>query len=229
MVMRAVDNVQTQGPISATSSLAQLDMATLLAQPLHAVVDAQTELSLSTIKFIKDFAIDPSNGGTSLRNVVISQDSIQVLRDDRGNPILDGSTNQLQYVKEQNVLNLPFITLLNVPALQIKKFTIDLTIELVSVQSISGEYTSDLGSGYDSWSSGGGSAGIGSYRSYAKGTSSETSSSSSNQAIKYSLHLEAAVTTPPGLTLLMDFLIRNKMESKQNSKTGTQSLADNRV
>ena len=229
MVMRAVDNVNTQGPISATSSLAQLDMATLLAQPLHAVVDAQTELSLSTIKFIKDFAIDPSNGGTSLRNVVISQDSIQVLRDDRGNPILDPSFGQLQYVKEQNVLNLPFITLLNVPALQIKKFTIDLTIELVSVQSISGEYTSDLGSGYDSWSSGGGSAGIGSYRSYAKGTSSETSSSSSNQAIKYSLHLEAAVTTPPGLTLLMDFLIRNKMESKQNSNTGTQSLADNRV
>ena len=229
MVMRAVDNVNTPGPISATSSLAQLDMATLLAQPLHAVVDAQTELSLSTIKFIKDFAIDPSNGGNSLRNVVISQDSIQVLRDDRGNPILDASFGQLQYEKVQNVLNLPFITLLNVPALQIKKFTIDLTIELVSVQSISGEYTSsDLGSGYDSWSDGGGSAGIGNYKAYAKGTSSETSSSSSNQAIKYSLHLEAAVTTPPGLTLLMDFLMRNKQESKITSNTGTQSVPNNR-
>jgi len=216
MVTREVNNINTQAtPISATSSLAQLDMATLVAQPLHAVVDAQTQLSLSTIKFIKDFAIDPSNGG-SLRNVVISQESIVVLRDDRGNPILGGDlSNELQYTKEQNVLNLPFITLLNVPALQIKKFTIDLTIELVSVQSISGTYETDLGSGYDAWNAGGGSGG--SYRTYAKGTSSETSSSSSNQAIKYSLHLEAAVTTPPGLTLLMDFLMRNKMESKQTS------------
>ena len=229
MVKREATNTNTNkvDPISATSSLAQLDMSTLLAQPLHAVVNAQTELSLSTIKFIKDFAIDPSNGGTSLRNVIISQDSVEVKTDGQGQPVyIDGS---LQYVTQQNVLQLPFITLLNVPALQIKKFTVDLTIELVSIQSISGESEGDITSGYDTWISGGGSSGLGGYRSYAKGTSSETSSASSSQSIKYSLHLEAAVTTPPGLTLLMDFLIRNKRETKETKNEGVEFLPDSRL
>jgi hypothetical protein len=208
MATRSVEPTTTGNVVSAMSSLAQLDMSTLIAQPLHAVVDAQTELSLSTIKFIKDFAIDPSS--QSLRNVTISQDSVEVLLDADGAPVFkDGS---LQYVTTQNILNLPFITLLNVPSLQIKKFTIDLTIELVSVQDVSSTKITEDQTGLDAWNAGGGSAG--NYRSYAKATSSETSSSSANQSIKYSLRLEAATTTPPGLTMLLDFLSRNKSESK---------------
>ena len=44
--------------ISASSAFAQLDMGSLIAQPLHAVVDAQVQLSLSTVNFIQNFAID---------------------------------------------------------------------------------------------------------------------------------------------------------------------------
>jgi len=206
MVTRAIP---ADGQItSAMSSLALLDMSSLIAQPLHAVVDAQVELSLSTVKFLRDFALDAS--GESLRNVVISQNSVEVLRDADGNPVLtDGSLN---YVTEQQILNLPLITLLNVPSLQIKKFTIDLTIELVSVQTISGEVeTTSNGTSYDSWNNGGGSSG--SYKSFVKGSSSERSSASATQAIKYALHLEAAVAQPPGLTMLLDFLVRNKKET----------------
>ena len=211
--MRQVDNTT---PVSAKSTYSQLDLASLLAQPLHAMVDAQTELSLSTIKFIRDFGIDPSGDGTTLRNVIISQDSSEVLRDDRGVPILDDNS-QIQYATSQNILTLPLISLLNVPALQIKKFTIDLTIELISIQTISGEYIKDYQSGYDTWAAQGGSAG--SYKSYAKGSSSETNSSP-NQSIKYSLHIEAAISQPQGLTMLMDFLMRNKKETIKVSDTG---------
>lgn len=209
MPSREVDTNPAGGVYSAMSSLAQLDLSTLMAQPLHAVVDAQVELSASTVNYIKLFGIDPSTN--TIRNVPISQDSIQVYKDANGAAILDSSGN-LQYITERNVLNLPFITLLNVPSLQIKKFTIDLTIELVSIQDISSSFVDENASGLDAWSSGGGSSG--NYRTYAKGSSSSTSSSSSTQAIKYDLHLEAATTTPPGLTMLMDFLSRNKVETK---------------
>jgi hypothetical protein len=209
MATREVNDPTSGGVVSAMSSLAQLDMGTLIAQPLHAVVDAQTELSLSTIKFIRDFAIDPSS--QSLRNVVISQDSVEVLRDEQGNAILDACGNII-YTTQQNILNLPFITLLNVPSLQIKKFTIDLTIELISIQDVSATSVKEDATGLDAWTSGGGSSG--NIRSYAKGTSSESSSGSASQSIKYALHLEAATTQPPGLTMLLDFLSRNKVETK---------------
>lgn len=209
MASREVDPNAAGGVYSAMSSLAQLDLGTLMAQPLHAVVDAQVELSQSTVNFIQIFGIDPSTN--SLRNVAISQDSIQVLKDANGAPLLDGSGG-IQYITEQNILNLPFITLLNVPSLQIKKFTIDLTIELVSIQDVSSSSVADNASGLDVWTQGGGSSG--NYRTYAKGSSSSTSSGSSSQSIKYDLHLEAATTQPPGLTMLLDFLARNKIETK---------------
>jgi hypothetical protein len=208
--------------VSALSDLAGLPMSLLISQPLHAVVDAQVELSLSTARFIKDFAIDPSTN--SLRTVKISTESVEVLKDPKtGQARFDDSGN-LMYAVESKVLNLPFITLLNVPSLQIKKFTIDLTIELLSVQDSSlSQTTTDVKSGFDSWNAAGGSAG--SYTTIAKGSSSEISSSSSSQSIKYQLHLECATTTPPGVTLLLDFLSKNKQEST-NQKEITADMVD---
>jgi hypothetical protein len=205
MSSREVAAVPEGGSISAMSSLAQLDLATLILQPLSAVVEAQAALSSSTVKFIKDFAIDPSTN--SLRNVLISTDSTQVYSDANG-PILDSSGN-IQYVTEQNILNLPVITLLNIPSLSISKFTIDLTIELLTLQDTS---SASVDADSDSnWS-----AGSGGLKTYAKGSSSATSaSSSSSQAIKYDLHLEMKHVTPPGLTLLLEFLARNKVETKR--------------
>lgn len=209
MSSREVDPNNAGGVVSAMASLAQLDMGTLIAQPLHAVIDAQTELSLSTIRFIKNFALDASS--QTLRSVYISQDSVQMVKDGEGAPVLD-SSGDIQYATEHNILKLPFITLLNVPSLQIKKFTIDLTIELVSIQDVSSSSINDETSGADAWYLGGGSSG--NYRVYAKGSSSESSSGSATQSIKYALHLEAATTAPPGLTMLLDFLARNKVETR---------------
>lgn len=193
--------------ISAMSSLAQLDLATLILQPLNAVVDAQVQLSLATILFVKTFAIDPSTN--SLRSVAISTDSVQLYKGADGEPVLD-SSGSLQYITEQNILNLPVITLMNIPSLQIKKFTIDLTIELLTLQDTS---SSSVDANGTDWNSGG-------LKTYAKGSSSATSaSSSSSQAIKYDLHLEMAHTTPPGLTMLLEFLSRNKVETKGKKKT----------
>jgi hypothetical protein len=208
--------------VSALSDLAGLPMSLLISQPLHAVVDAQVELSLSTARFIKDFAIDPSTN--TLRTVKISTESVEVLKDTKtGEPKFDTEGN-VMYAVESKVLNLPFITLLNVPSLQIKKFTIDLTIELLSVQDSSlSQTTTGEKSGFDSWNAAGGSAG--SYSTIAKGSSSETSSSSSSQSIKYQLHLECATTTPPGVTLLLDFLSKNKQESTSQTQI-TSSMLD---
>lgn len=199
--------------ISASSAFSQLDMGSLIAQPLHAVVDAQVQLSLSTVNFIKNFALDSSTN--TLRNIVISQESIAPRTDANGNPVFDSSGNPLFDI-QQNTLNLPLITLLNVPALQVKKFTIDLTLELLSIQDVSATINTDsitsLSSfGYDNWNVTGGSSGI--YRSFARGTSNE--SSTNQQSIKYAVHLECATTTPPGVTLLLDFLTRNKIEKQQ--------------
>ena len=195
--------------ISAMSSLAQLDLATLILQPLNAVVDAQVQLSLATILFVKTFAIDPSTN--SLRSVAISTDSVQLYKGADGEPVLD-SSGSLQYITEQNILNLPVITLMNIPSLQIKKFTIDLTIELLTLQDTSSSSVDADGDNGTDWNSGG-------LKTYAKGSSSATSaSSSSSQAIKYDLHLEMAHTTPPGLTMLLEFLSRNKVEGKRTKK-----------
>ena len=199
--------------ISAMSSLAQLDLATLIAQPLHAVIDAQAQLSLSTILFVKTFAVDPSTN--KLRNIAVATESVEVYKDSGGQPILD-SSNNLQYVTEQTILNLPVITLLNIPSLQIKKFTVDLTIELMTLQDTSSASIDGGGEtgAENAWNSSGGSSG--GLKTYAKGSSSATSSSSSSsQSIKYELHLEASHTTPPGLTMLLEFLSRNKVENKR--------------
>jgi hypothetical protein len=224
VVKRDVDAAQTDPNYgftntSALSDLAGLPMSLLISQPLHAVVDAQVELSLSTARFIKEFAIDPSTN--TLRTVQISTDSVEILKDGAGQPLLDSSGN-VQYAVESKVLNLPFITLLNVPSLQIKKFTIDLTIELISVQDSSMTQSSDFVSGYDAWNAAGGSGG--SYSTIAKGSSSGTSSTSNTQAIKYELHLECATTTPPGITMLMDFLTKNKRESTQQAPIGSTRI-----
>jgi hypothetical protein len=201
------------GVISATDALAQLQLGQLFAQPLTAIVEAQAQLSIATVKFINDFAIDPSTN--ALRTVVISQDST-VPDIQNGNVQYDESGNVI-YLTETRSLNLPFITLLNVPSLQITKFNIDLTVELVSIQDSSSEIAIEsVDSGVSSYWNSTGGAGSG-VQFYAQSSEKQTASQSASQKITYDVHIEAESTQPPGVQLLLDFLIRNKRETISKS------------
>ena len=110
------------------------------------------------------------------------------------------------------MLTIPFLTLLNVPSLQMQKVVVDLTVKVESHTLATSESAStsavqsstNAAFSYNAiFSSGSFSSSINTQVSSSNNSSNSIDSSSS---AKYDIHMEALNQPPIGLSIMMDFL-----------------------
>ena len=114
--------------------LATLDFANLIGGPLKAIVDAQAKSAIATVNFIKEAAfvdeIDPTTkkptGNTKARMVSFTYDRLSETE-------VDDATKQPKH--ETYSLSVPFLTMLPMPYISVKRATIDFNAKITSTQS----------------------------------------------------------------------------------------------
>lgn len=118
------------------AELGSIDFENLIGGPLNACVTAQANASLSTVNFIKEVGFDEDN---NLRMVDFSYTKTVPNDDGTGTTTEDVS------------LEVPFLSVLNIPSLRIETCEVDFNVKLNSV------YTKDVSSefGIDAEASGG--------------------------------------------------------------------------
>ena len=107
------------------AELGSIDFAKLIGGPMDAAVKAQANASVSTVDFIQAVGFEGEGPTRTLRMVDFSYESTGT--DDQGNP-----------VTESKAIVVPFIAMLNVPALRIETLDIDVNVKLNST------YTKDV-------------------------------------------------------------------------------------
>jgi hypothetical protein len=175
-----------------------LPLADLLAAPLVAAVEAQNQLAGTTAKFIKDIGCKIEDNKLIINNIEITH-SHPVYKDD----------GTIQMVKSD--IHIPLLTMVNVPALSIKRLKIEFVMDVKNATKDSKEVKGDL------------NVKIGSPAFYpitANITGSIAASTntqrSTDTASKYMIQLEAEDTGPPeGLSKLMEILNNGIPNSNQ--------------
>ena len=195
-----------------------LDMYELFYTPFKAAADAQALLTDNTLKFIKRFGLDGSNGiiTTTICSYGGIDSSTNSLtgggRVEITDPVilesLDLSSNGgMRHYQSKKSLTIPYIALFNVPALKMRAVTVDLALEIDKIEK---KDSSDIASQEQKLTGGGGANwGVASFRSdfEVKATSSSQNTTSSTNAtkVKYMVHMEAADDPPVGLTKILDW------------------------
>jgi hypothetical protein len=188
--------------MNSANVLQSMDLALMLGSPFTAAQQAQAKMTSTTIEFLQAFAFERDSSGNNTNE--IRTFSMNTYFDDP-----DSSGNKI--TQKQRQLTMPLIALLNVPALQIQKITVDLTVKVSSQVAASSTSANSLSVG----ASAGGSVGFNGF--FASGSASfsvstEVSSSNSNtnsfdasSSAKYDVHIEAENKPPAGLAMLLDF------------------------
>lgn len=101
------------------AELGSLDFAKLIGGPMDAAVQAQSNASVSTVDFIQAVGFEGEGANRELRMVDFSYEKEET--NDAGDP-----------VKRNVKITVPFIAMLNVPALRIETLDIDLNVKLNS-------------------------------------------------------------------------------------------------
>ena len=171
-----------------------LPMSDLISQPLIAAAQAQGQLAGVTQQFIKDIGLQGDDNSLSARTVNFGFNS----------PVTDAKGNT---TLEHNDLNVPLLSIVNVPNLSVKKATVDFTME---VKSSSRDTSSSSTTGnvsttakYKSWWS---PVSVQMTASVSTNKKSESVRSTDNSA-KYDVHVEARDDgAPEGLMKVLDIL-----------------------
>jgi len=182
-------NQQVSGILSA------LPLESLIGAPLMSACNAQVQLSNATCDFVKQMGFDNS-GNVQMITMGLTE--------------IDASG-----VKHEVAMNVPLITMLNVPSLSIQTVSIDFTIEVDAIsenkQTSATEKTSALGvkvdAGYKGW--GASVKASTSYNTTARLSSTSANNDKLNTKAKYVVHLEAQDKQPVGLSKLLDRLTDN--------------------
>ncbi len=194
-----------------TTALETISFDRLIAAPFIAANQAQAEMTNNTIKFLQAFAFvkDASGNNTDeIQTFTVSSyvDNVEPSGNDAdGNPIITQRTRQL---------TLPLLSILNLPALQIQKMSVDLTVKVTSQASISSESSSSRG--FSAGFSQGAGFNFGFVNAgFSNSVSTSVQSSNSNQnsfdattSAKYDVHVTAENKHPPGFAALLDFCNR---------------------
>ena len=176
-----------------------LPMSDLISQPLIAAAQAQGQLAGVTQQFIHDIGLEGksvSDGGTGLSAREVSFGFNSPVTDKDGNTTL-----------VKNDLNVPLLSIVNVPNLSVKKATVDFTME---VKSSSKDTSSSATTGtvsttakYKAWWS---PVSVKMTASVSTNKKSESVRSTDNSA-KYDVHVEARDDgAPEGLMKVLDIL-----------------------
>jgi hypothetical protein len=175
--------------------LSSLPLDTLIGAPLMAASTAQVQLSNATCDFVKQMGFD-ENGNVKMISMGLTE--------------IDASG-----VKQDLSMNVPLITMLNVPSLAIQTVSVDFTIEVDAMSeqktNSSNEKTSAFGvsvsAGYKGW--GVNVKATTNYNTTARLSSSSANNDKLNTKAKYVVHLEAQDKQPVGLSKLLDRLTNN--------------------
>ena len=175
-------------------SVQGLPLNQLLLAPFSAAQESQINMSMSSLQFISDYGLDPSG---SLRVVKV-------------NSKYTNANNEIQDAS----LNIPLISLINMPCLYMKKVNMDFNIK-ISAQNTSSTARSNTF---------GGSAGAqasyfgigGSVSANFQTTGSNASSNSNSTETQYKIHIEAENEKPLGLLMLFDYINTNRNSIQPN-------------
>ena len=175
--------------------LESLPLDHLISAPLMSACAAQVQLSKATCDFVKQMGFDDSGKVQMVTMNMNEQDASGVVHN--------------------VVLNVPLITMLNIPSMQIQTVSIDLVVEVDAMSenknTSASEKTTAFGVKVNAgWSGWGAKVSVeATYNTTAKLSSSTANSDKLNTKAKYQVHLEAENRPPVGLLKLMDKLVSN--------------------
>ena len=127
------------GPPPAAADSANRDgniltLSQLIGAPIHALVDAEAQAAMATARFIMNVGFESAGGGPS-----DDFGRLRMAKFNRSHHRPDGS------VEEQQVA-IPLLTMLPIPALQIRDAQLDYTVKIVATEKIAGS-TKEITSG----------------------------------------------------------------------------------
>jgi hypothetical protein len=190
--------------------IASMNMHEMIAQPFVAAGNAQVALCTQTINFLKEFAIDSST------NTIRTTELSMICEDPSGTIIplkADGTQDLSANRLRKRTLVVPLISLLNVPAFQMQKVTVDL---LIKVESQSREDTSLNVAASLAGNVNFGTPGVGangSVQASVSGGFSKAKSDTNSTSIIYDVHMEAVNHPPAGLNSILEWLTSIKPAS----------------
>ena len=191
-----------------------INFEAMIGQPFVAASNAQVLLCNATIDFLNSFCLDKSGNVLNTTLSVNYDDPSGNMRDANGN--LTGQS--------QKHLTVPLICLLNVPAFQMQKITVDLRIQIDSMtkvdtsandanstgMSVGGGVSGNVGGNKDKTTGAKSAFGQleihGEMKTSCSGGSSKASSSADSTSIVYNVHMEAENNPPPGLGMIINWL-----------------------
>lgn len=172
-----------------------LDMTSLIGGPLQAACEAQTLLAASTTRFIENVGMTTDGNG----NKTVKTTSFSFTRAASG----DGEGNGGG--KEVVEMNVPLLSIINVPSLQVNK--VDVTFDMEVKSAVASESKSDQ----EGEMSANAKLGIGPFHMDVKIKGSisnhESNTRRSDNSAKYHVEVHAAqADTPEGLSRMLDML-----------------------
>lgn len=126
--------------------LNSLDFSVYIGGPLQAAVDAQHSASMSQVNFIKEVGFIPNQNASlpsDLRYVKFKYK--KDVPNPTYNPTAQSGPGNLPYNKVEVEIEVPFLTMLTIPALRIDEINIDFNAKLTSVETtnVSSEFAAN--------------------------------------------------------------------------------------
>ncbi|MDF1698819.1 MAG: DUF2589 domain-containing protein [Saprospiraceae bacterium] len=134
------------------AELGSIDFANMIGGPLNACVTAQNNASMATVSFINEVGFtDPATtGGIREVRMVDFTHKRKTINPDYDPAQAESATN-VKYSEEDIALEVPFLSILNIPSLRIETCEIDFNVKLNSVytKDVSSEFQLDASLGID--------------------------------------------------------------------------------
>lgn len=112
------------------AEMGSIDFAKIIGGPLDACVKAQSNASVSTVSFINEVGFDVDEGGAKTLRMVDFSYTRNIANPDYINE--EDTPGVPERVDEVVTINVPFISLLNVPSFRIETCEIDFNVKLNS-------------------------------------------------------------------------------------------------
>lgn len=182
--------------------IASMNMSEMISQPFLAASTAQLALCTATMTFLKDYCLDTSGNVRTTELSVCVEDPSGSIIPVNADGTQDLSANRLS----KKSLVVPLIALLNVPAFQMQKVTVDLLIKVES--QTRSDSSMNVGGGL-AINGAMGTPGVGmsgSVSATVSGGTSKSQSDSASTSIIYDVHMEAENRPPAGLNMILEWL-----------------------
>jgi hypothetical protein len=171
--------------------LNSLDFSVYIGGPMQAAIKAQHDASISQVNFIKEVGFNPANHATAPGELRYVDFKYKKSVPGENDTVVDSTVT----------LQVPFLSMLTIPALRIDEMTIDFNAKLNSVetQAISSEFTGSASVSGKIWK----------VKFNASASYKKTNSSTSTTEKTYTLgvHVKAVNDElPAGLARIMDML-----------------------